>query len=206
MSLMLVFSVLVYSILEPITVGAVTQSSSAVITLNVTTGIAISSPGNSTMSTSLGAAQNSAVGTTTWNVSTNNLIGYNLTLNATSAPAMQLASTTASSTIPDYQTGAPNLWSVASGNSAFGYSVFGTDSPTGTWGTGAACSGVNANATSTTLKYKGFTTSPVLVANRSATTTIAGVNTTVCYAVEQNGVYIPSGTYQATIVATATTL
>ena len=39
---------------------------------------------------------------------------------------------------------------------------------------------------------------------RSATTTTAGIDTTVCYAVEQNTFYIPSGVYQATVVASAT--
>jgi hypothetical protein len=56
------------------------------------------------------------------------------------------------------------------------------------------------------LKYKGFTTSPFTVASRAATTTFAGSATTVCYAAEQNNFFIPSGTYQATIVATATAL
>lgn len=201
----LLSSFLSYAYLEPASANAAVATSSTVVTLTVQTGISISTPGNSSMSTIMGVAANSAIGTTTWTVITNNALGYTLAVNATSTPAMQ--ATTTSTTIADYQTGAPNTWSVTSGNAAFGYSAFGTDVPTGTWGTGAICSGAGGpNATSTTLKYKGFTTSPFTVATRSATTTTTGVSTTVCYGAEQNNFFIPSGTYQATIVATATTL
>ena len=183
--------------------AATVASSSVVITLNVTSGISINAPASSTMSTNLSVAQNSAVGTTTWIVTTNDVNGYTLALNATSAPAMTQGAT---SSIADYQTGAPNTWTVANG-AAFGYSAFGSDVSTGTWGTGSVCSGASgSNATSTTLKYKGFTTSPFTVASRAATTTFSGSPTTVCYAVEQNNFFVPSGTYQATIVATATAL
>ncbi len=191
--------------LVPFEASASVATSSTVVTLNVATGISISSPGNSTMSTTLGVVSNSAIGTTSWTVITNDVNGYTLAVNSTSTPAMQQAGGAA--TIADYQTGAPNTWSVGSGNAAFGYSAFGADAPTGTWGTGSSCSGAGGpNATSTTLRYKGFTTSPFTVATRSATTTPTGITSTVCYAVEQNNFFIPSGTYTATIVATATSL
>ncbi len=190
-----------YSIIEPATAGAATASSSVVITLNVTSGVSITSPSNSNMSTALGVAQNSANGTTTWNVKTNSATGYTLTVQATSTPAMN--STTTPNSIADYQTGAPNLWVATSGQAYFGYSSFGTDVPTGTWGTGSLCYST-PNGTSTTLKYKGFTTSGVQIASRSSTTTPSGVDSVVCYAVEQNNTYIPAGNYQATITATAT--
>ncbi len=201
--LFVVAYVLATSVFTPLTASALAASSSVVVTLNVTTGISISSPSNTTLSTTLGVAANGAVGTTTWTVITNDVAGYTLALNATTSPAMQ----SGSATVADYQTGAPNTWSVTSGNAAFGYSAFGTDVSTGTWGTGAACNGATGNnATSTTLKYKGFTTSPFTVASRAATTTPTGISSTICYAVEQNNFFIPSGTYTATIVATATAL
>lgn len=191
------------SSISPQNAYATTATSSVVITLNVTSGISISAPSSSAMSTNISVAQNSAIGTTTWTVTTNDVNGYTLALNATSTPAMQQNSTT---TVADYQTGAPNTWSVSNG-AAFGYSAFGTDVATSTWGTGAVCNGgTNGNATSTTLKYKGFTASPFTVASRAATTSFSGVSTTVCYAAEQNNFFIPSGTYTATIVATATAL
>ena len=188
--------------MEPATLGAAAASSNAVITLNVTTGITISSPGDSSMSTALGVSSQSAVGTTTWTVATNNVAGYTIALNATATPAMD----SGTNTILDYQTGNPNTWNATTSNAYFGYSAFGTDVATSTWGNTTMCSGATANATSTVLKYKGFTTSPYTVGQRSSTTTSSGVDTTICYAVEQKNYYIPSGTYKATITATATTL
>jgi len=173
------------------------------VTLNVTSGIAITSPVDIAMSRNLTMAAMTAVGTTTWNVKTNNVTGYNLTIKATSTPAM----TSGANSVANYQTGAPNTWAVTSGAAAFGFSVFGSDVATATWGTGSSCSGA-ADVPSASLKYMGFTTTtstPVL-ANRVTTTAFAGTDTTVCLAVEQNAFYIPSGTYTATIIATAVTI
>jgi hypothetical protein len=109
--------------------------------------------------------------------------------------------------VNDLQTGSPSPWTATSGASYFGYSGFGTDIATATWGTGSTCNGgSDAHATSTTLRYKGFTTSPVTIASRAATTTPTGIDSTICFAVEQAGVYLASGVYRATIVATATAL
>ncbi|HEY1037187.1 MAG TPA: hypothetical protein VGE62_01235 [Candidatus Paceibacterota bacterium] len=191
-----------FTMIEPSVSEAQTASDTVVITLNVTTGISITAPADSSMSTALGVAQDTAVGTTTWNVKTNNAAGYTLALRASTSPAMQ--ATTTGNTIPDYGTATTTTWNVTSGNSAFGYSVFGTGVSTGAWGTGSTCASGGAHIPSTTLKYKGFTTSDFTVMTRTSTTTTTGIDTTVCYAVEQDTFYIPSGTYQATITATAT--
>lgn len=193
-----------YAAYEPSAVTAATASDTVVVTLNVTAGISITSPSDATMSTALGVAQNSAVGSTTWNVKTNSSGGYTLAVRATSTPAMAQAG--GSPYILDYQSGAPNTWVATSGQAYFGYSAYGTDISTGTWGTGSNCYGGTIHATSTTLKYKGFTTSDVTVATRAATTTPTGIDSNFCYAVEQNNFYVPSGTYTATVIATATTL
>lgn len=188
--------------IEPSRLVAATATDTVIVTLDVTAGISITNAPDINMSTALGVAQNTAVGTSTWNVKTNNALGYTLAVKATATPAM----VSGSNSIADYQTSSPNTWSVTSGTAAFGYSAFGGDVPTATWGTGSTCSGASAHAVSTTLKYKGFTTSDVTIATKSATTTSSGVDSTVCFAVEQNNFFIPSGTYKATIVATATTL
>lgn len=192
-----------YMSLEPEIVVAATVSDQVIVTLNVTAGIAITDAPNTSMSTNLGISTNTAVATSTWNVKTNNNLGYALAVHASTLPAMQASST---AVIPDYQTGAPNTWSVASGNFAFGYSAFGTDVPTGTWGSGTTCSGVATSTINTNLRYRGFTTVDFTVATHNSTTTPAGIDSNVCYAVEQNNAYIQSGTYTATITATATTL
>ncbi|HRH26111.1 MAG TPA: hypothetical protein PLF31_01415 [Candidatus Paceibacterota bacterium] len=188
-----------YSSLEANQVIAATTTDTVVVTLTVDAGIIITSPADTSMSRNLGVAADTAIATTTWNVKTNNALGYALYVKSTSTPAMN----SGSNSIPNYQTGSPNTWTVTAA-SAFGYSAFGTDVPTGTWGTGSTCGA--AHVPSATLNYKGFTTSDFSVATRAATTTTAGVDTTICYAVEQDTFYIPSGTYIATIVATAATL
>jgi hypothetical protein len=213
-----VFAILVlavatgFSLSEPILASGASQTNNTVVTLNVTAGVSISGATATTMSQALGITANDAIGTTTVTVITNDIGGYSLTVQATSSPAMK---NTASSTmtIPDYQTGAPNTWNATSGQATFGYSAFGGDVVTGTWGTGAVCSAASdGNATSTTLKYKGFTTSPVTVATGASTTTPSGTATNICYAVEQKNYFIgvragqTSDIYQATIQATATTI
>jgi hypothetical protein len=190
---------------EPERVGAVSASDSVIVTLNVESGIAITSPPDTTMSTSLGVTADTAVATTTWNVRTNNNAGYSMTLHASTFPAMK----SGSNYVDDYATTTmPSVWSVASGNAKFGFSVFGTDVSTATWGTGSFCNGAATSTPSSTLKYYGFSVAAhaTSTATRSSTTTPSGIDTVVCYAVEQDGMYIPSGVYTATITATATTL
>lgn len=179
---------------------ALSATDTVVITLTVDAGISITDAPNRSMSQSLGVAADTAVASSTWNVKTNNALGYALSVRASTTPAMQ----SGSNSITDYQTGSPNTWSVTN-DARFGYSAYGTDVSTGTWGTGSNCQAA-AHVPSASLNYKGFTTTNFQIATRSATTTTAGIDTTVCYAVEQDTFYIPSGTYTATIIATATTL
>lgn len=193
-----------YVAVEPALTEAATANDTVIVTLNVDAGISITSPADTSMSTSLGVSTNTAVATTTWNVKTNSVNGYTLGLQASTNPAMQ---TGGGVKIDDFATSSgPQAWSVSSGNAKFGFSAFGTDVSTAKWGTGSACSGAATSTISTTLKYSGFYTVATTTAQRTSTTTTSGVDTTVCYAVEQNGFYIPSGLYTATITATATTL
>ena len=189
--------------LEPSVSSAAVAADSVIVTLNVVSGITITSPADTPMSTSLGVSTNTAIATTTWNVKTNNNLGYTLVVTSSTFPAMKASPTQFVNDFPSTST--PALWSTLGTGGWFGYSGYGTDVSTGTWGTGSSC-----GATSTpsgTLKYAGFSsTTASAIATRSATTTLSGVDTTLCYAVEQKSVYIDSGTYTATITATATTL
>jgi hypothetical protein len=120
----------------------------------------------------------------------------------------------ASSSVDDYSTATTTTWLVPAQSAAFGFSAYGEDvtavptTPWGTVGAGLCASSTNSHAPSTSLKYLGFTTnaSSPEIARRSATTTFAGSTTTVCFAVEQNQFFIPSGSYTATIIATAVTI
>ncbi len=185
---------------SPIPVDGVDQIT---VTLDVTSGISITSPDDVTMSRNLSMTADTAVASSTWTVRTSNETGYNLTVKASTAPAMH----NATNTVADYQTtGTPDTWSVSAGTAAFGFSAYGTD-VAAAWGSDTSCQ-ASSDVPSSNLKYSGFTTStssPV-VSTRSATTSSDGVATTVCYAVGQNAYYIPSGTYTATITATAVNL
>ena len=180
------------------------DSNSLVVTLNVTAGIAIDSPSDISMSRHLSLSNMTAIASSTWTVSTNNVTGYSLTIKASTAPAMQQNATT---TVADYTVGTPSLWSVSAGTAMFGFSAYGTDVNTTNWGTDSSCQSTD-HVPSTSLKYSGFTTSTSspIVATRTSTTSYSGVPTTVCFAVEQDAFYIPSGTYTATITATAVTI
>lgn len=211
----LLLSYSIFSSVEPALATAATASNDTVVTLNVTAGISLTGASTASMSQSLGITANVAVGTTSLTVITNDLGGYILQVKATSTPAM-VAVGSSTMNIPDYQTGTPNTWNATSGNAFFGYSAFGSDVPTATWGDNSAtsvCYGASSvHATSTALKYKGFTTSNVTVGTGSATTTPSGTVTNLCYAVEQKNYFIPvragvtTEVYQATVVATATTI
>jgi hypothetical protein len=202
----LLASPLAYAAFESSAVDAASAPDSVVVTLNVQAGITISSPDDTTMSQTIGVAADEATASTTWNVRTTNVAGYTLAVKASTDPAMQATATT---TVPDYTpavAATPETWSVGSGTAEFGFSAFGARVNTSTWGTDTDCSGATTHEPSAGLKYRDFDTTDINVSTHTSTTTSGGDDTKVCYAVEQNGFYLPSGTYTATITATATTL
>ena len=182
------------------------NSDQVVVTLNVETGITISDGADVTMSPSLGITSDTSIGKTTWTVKTNNVAGYNLNVKASTEPAM--AHTTTTDTFADYSEtvlGTPETWSVGSGDYEFGFSAYGDDVADGTWGTGVGC-GTHTTISTNNLNYLGFKTTDKTIATRSSVTPNLGVETNICFAAEQKDVYAPSGTYTATITATAVTL
>ncbi len=200
-------AILAFPAVEPAFLVAATASDNVVVTLNVGAGISITSPADATMSTTIGITTTKAIATTTWNVKTNNALGYTLALKSatSSTPAMkQDADNT--KVIADNTLGAvtPELWSVGANTAEFGYSGYGTDVSTGTYGSDSSCGATSTPSTS--LKYTSLRVTDRTLASRSSTTTAAGVDTTACYAVEQGtNFFIASGTYTATVTATATT-
>ena len=182
------------------------QDDEVIVTLNVETGITISDGADVTMSPSLGITSDTSIGKTTWTVKTNNVAGYNLNVKASTEPAM--AHTTTTDTFADYSEtvlGTPETWSVGSGDYEFGFSAYGDDVADGTWGAGVDC-GTDTTISTNNLNYLGFKTTDKTIATRNSVTPNTGVQTNVCFAAEQKDVYAPSGTYTATITATALTL
>ncbi|MEK7645456.1 MAG: hypothetical protein AAB391_04045 [Patescibacteria group bacterium] len=194
--------------IEPSFLVAATATDEVVVTLNVGAGISITSPADATMSTTIGISTTKAIATTTWNVKTNNAAGYTLALKSatSSTPAMKQDSDN-TKVIADNTAGVttPALWGSMGANTAeFGYSGYGTDVTTATYGSDSSCGATSTP--STALKYTSLRTTDRTLASRSSTTTAAGVDTVACYAVEQgSNFFIASGTYTATVTATATT-
>ena len=199
--LMLVIMFQIYLFAEPVV--AVTATDGVVVTLTVDSGITISNGADSTMTPNIGVANDSSIGSSSWIVKTNNTLGYTLAVKASTAPALK----SGSNTFEDYTeavVGTPEVWSVGSGAKEFGYSAYGTDTATATWGTSASCGtgGVPAGA----QKYVGFSTTDKIIAQKATVTPTTGITTNICFAAQQNAIYAASGTYTATITATATTL
>jgi hypothetical protein len=190
-----------YPIFE--TADAATATDNVIVTLDVTTGITISDGADVTMAPNIGVASDGSIGSSSWTVRTNAVNGYTLAVKASSSPAL----VSGPNSFADYTEGTlgvPEVWSVGAGDKEFGYSAYGTDTATATWGTSLSCgaAGVPAGA----QKYVGFQTSDKTIATRATVTPTSGIATTICFAAAQNAVYAASGTYTATITATATTL
>jgi hypothetical protein len=190
-----------YVLAEPAV--ALTANDNVVVTLNVDEGITISDGANVTMAPNIGAGVNSSIGSSSWTVITNSANGYELEVKASASPAL----VSGGNSFADYTEatpGTPEVWSVGSSSKEFGYSAYGTDTSTSTWGTSASCGSSGSPAGS--QKYVGFSTTDKQIATRASVTPTSGIATTICFAAAQNGVFAPAGTYTATITATATTL
>lgn len=192
--------------LEPIVTPAEAVTDSVGVTQEVTSDITISSPSDVSMSQALTTTQNTATGSATWNVKTNDSDGYTLTLFASTAPALSRGG--GGGNIVDYTPAVsetPETWSVSAA-AEFGWSGFGTDVNTTTYGTDADCLGAGAHDYSTALKYRDFdlTGSQDTIASSAAATSTSGTDTTMCLATQQNGIYAVAGTYTGTVTATAT--
>jgi len=200
-----------YAFLEPASVGAqVSDDDIIIVNLTVDDGISITSPADVTMST-MGISANSSTGWAVWNVKTNAPAGYELAVKASTAPAM----VSGSNSFDDYTettSGEPDAFAVDAGKFEFGFSGIGADVENintdqyGASGQTACDVGVSSSTINTNLMFLGFETSDQVLASRAATTTTDGVDTRICFAAGQNGVFTPAGTYTATITATATTL
>ncbi len=194
---------MLYFVVEPTISVAATAPDSMVVTLNVDAGISISDGAAVTMAPNLSTGISGSIGSSSWLVKTNNYTGYKLDVKASASPAL----VSGGNSFADYtetSVGTPETWSVAATNKEFGYSAFGNDTVTGTWGTTATCgAGGVPNAS---MKYVGFKITDKTIATTGVATPYAGTTTSICFAAEQNTTYAPAGVYTATITATATTL
>ncbi len=176
-----------------------------VVTLDVDSGITISDGAAVTMAPHIGIAANGSIGSSSWTVITNAANGYSLSVHDSTDPALKSA-TDSFANYTEAVSGTPEVWSVPASNKEFGYSAYGTDTNTTTWGTGTSCG--SAGAPTGTQKYVGFAATPTdkIIATRATVTPVAGITTTICFAAEQDSIFASAGTYTATITGTAISL
>ena len=202
--LILFIVILFYSVNESVFAASVTDV--VQVSLVVDPGITITSPADVSMAPNISIVANGSIGSAVWTVVTNAALGYTLAVHDSTDPALKQGAVDSFANYTETVLGTPEVWSVGSGAKEFGYSAFGTDSATATWGTGTSCG--SAGAPTGTEKYQGFAATPTdkTIATRAVVTPVAGIATTICFAAQQNAIFASSGTYTATITATATTL
>ena len=202
----LMFLQIFYSvIIEPTTALATAVTNNVIVTLNVTSGVTISTGAAVTMLPNIGIASNAAVGGSAWTVATNSATGYTLAVHSTTTPALKNAAIDSFADYTEAITGTPDLWGgVAAGTKEFGYGAYGTDTPTATWGTPTGCGNTGTGAPDAAGKFKGMTTVDATIASRGGVTPTTGITTNICFAAQQNATYAAAGAYTATVMATAT--
>ena len=173
--------------------------------------LSMTAPSDITM-TALSLTQSSAVGDTTWTVITDNVAGYSTTVKAETSDACSDSDGQGFvDALCDIDTGESfkdillnkHLWAVSS-EYAFGWSAVGSD--VSGHGTDSNCI-ATTDVPSDSLLWQGFAGSNTYqIASSTSRTSTEGVETTLCVATEQETVFAPSGTYQATTTITVITL
>ena len=206
-----------FVVFEPFILKSATDTDTIVITQRVTDEISISSPADITMSQNIsgvsGNENDPATGQATWTVTTNNSSGFYLTLSASTNPAMQNGSGSSFANFTATTTGTPDYtWDVSDGAAEFGYTVeaeTAADTDQSFLDNGAnTCNTGAVNGTDTCwLGFSATTTETII--NRSIETDAGGESEVVKFRTEFNNnsgsAILASGTYTATITATATT-
>jgi len=184
--------------------AATTASQEIDVILTVVGELTLTAPSNITMgSGNISMSQNDVFGTgDAWNVKTSNAEGYTLTLKTDQVNCMD----SGSDQFTDYteaSTGTPDTWSVDVANYEFGFSVYGDDVSTATWGDETTCG--SGSTPDGTLKWMGFTgTTAITIATSGTETATVGTDTIFCVGAEQGiNVFAPDGSYTADITGTA---
>ncbi len=168
--------------------------------------LALTGAQNVVMSPSLGGVTGgTSNGSTTVTVTTDNGAGYQLTIAASSSPAMRSAS---SVTIPDYAPAGANpdfTFAVSSSQARFGFSPEGVDIGARFKDNGSAC---NTGSGDTSLScWDGLSTSDAIISTRGSSNQPSGTDTTIKFRVGiGSSVIQEEGTYIATTTLTAIAL
>jgi len=200
-----------YFIFEPeIIKGA---ADTIVVTQVVTAETAISTPVDVSMSGSIAGVTGNlgapTTGSVAWTISSNNSFGFQMTLAASTNPALRLDGTynfsdysPASAGTPDYSWTSP-----AASAAEFGYTVepaTAADTIAKFMDNGVDTCNSGTNNTANKCWYNFSSITPETVINRSSNTSSGGEVETVRFQAESNAKYLSSGNYTATITATVT--
>ena len=159
--------------------------------------LAISSSGNISLAPAIPSAGGGVSnGQSTWTITTDNLAGYSLSIQASGTPALQsgvnnFANYTPATADPDYN------FSVLSTAAEFGFTPEGTDIAQAYRDNGAAC---NTGSGDTTDRCWGpLLTTPQTIATRSTPNAPSGTTVTIKFRAESGSSNVqPAGTYTAT--------
>lgn len=171
--------------------------------------ISLSSTGNVSLGPISGITGGTATGSAAYLVTTNNAAGYQLTVAASTTPAMK----SASSSIPDYvPAGAPPDYSftiASTTDSRFGFSPQGSDIVARFKDNGGSCN--TGSSDSLYACWDGFSTTPAVVAQGNGPNSPNGATTTIIFEVKTGATAIipaqnPSSDYNANVTVTAVTL
>jgi hypothetical protein len=167
--------------------------------------IAISSVADVTLSPNIGGVSGgTSNGSTSFTVTTDNGAGYQVTITASTSPALQSATSNFSDYLaftsdPDYN------FSVAVNSSAFGFSPEGTDIAARYKDNGSACNTGSNNSVNTC--WDGLSLTPQVILYRTNANHPSGTSATVRFRAQSGSSYIQEeGTYTATTTLTATAL
>lgn len=167
--------------------------------------IAISAPDDVVMSPTIGGVTGgTANGNTSWTVTTDNAAGYQVSVRASTTPALRsgaysFANYTPAGAVPDF------TWSVDSTASEFGFTIEGSDTSAKFLDNGSACSSGSGNGADSC--WSAFTTSDQPVAAAGGGNHPLGTSTTLKLRAQSGASHLqPSGTYTATVTVTAVAL
>lgn len=166
--------------------------------------ISLSTPSDLALTPIGGILGEASEGTMSWTVTTDNMAGYSMSIQAVTSPALtsganSFADYTPSGADPDYN------FSINPTDSEFGFSPEGVDVNTRFRDNGLAC---NTGAGETTAKcWDGLSTSSKDVFLRTSSNQPSGSTATMRFRAESGPNHIqPAGSYAAPIIVTAITL
>ena len=161
----------------------------------------VPAPGNVSMSPSIGGITGgTSNGSTTFTVTTDNPAGYTVSIEASGSPAMQSPLDTIADYVPSG--GNPDFaFSILSSQSAFGFTVEGTDTAQNFKDDGTSCNTGSGNIEDAC--WVGLSTSPQTIVNRTSGNLPSGTETIVKFRAESGSSHVQvNGTYVATTTIT----